>query len=293
VDRASGFHLQILGRRRVKGTDCLARKELLVSARLGRRSLARLRDELSERDRQLIHTVASHRFLSGKQLHRFHFADHATPETGARVARAALARLTGHGVLVRLQRRVGGVRAGSASYVYALGPVGRRLAGEQTGRQVREPSTTFLEHTLAIAETHLTLLEASRRGRLELIAVEVEPTCWRRYLNTGGASETLRPDLYALTARGEFEYCWFLEVDRGTEYRPALLRKCRAYESYWRTGAEQQRSGTFPRVVWIAPDEERAQAIEQAIGSAPGLKRELFRTTTNERLVELLAGGEE
>lgn len=262
-----------------------------MSARLGRRGLIRLQDQLSERDRGVIHSVSSHRFATGRQLQRLHFSDHASKETGARVARAALARLTRHGVLARLHRRVGGVRAGSVSYVYALGPVGRRLAGEQTGRQVREPSATFLEHTLAIVEAHLALLEASRNGSFELIVVEVEPACWRRYLNAAGATETLRPDLYVVTARGEFEYCWFLEIDRGTEYRPTLVRKCRAYESYWRTGVEQQRSGTFPRVVWVAPDAERAQAIERSIGSARGLKRDLFRVTSNERLVALLAGG--
>ena len=49
--------------------------------------------------------------------------------------------------------------------------------------------------------------------------------------------------------------------------------------------------GTFPLVVWVAPDEERAQRIEQVVSRLRNLKRELFRVTTDGRLVELLAGG--
>jgi hypothetical protein len=239
----------------------------------------------------VIHSIASHRFLTGKQLQRFHFKDHATDETGARVCRQVLARLSKQRVITRLQRRVGGVRAGSASYVYTLGPVGRRLVGEEVARQVREPSAVFLEHTLAIGEAHLALLEGSRDGRFELVMVEIEPVCWRRYIGVGGAREVVRPDLYVVSARGEFEYCWSLEIDLGSEHKPALVRKCRAYDAYWRSGVEQQRSGTFPLVVWVAPDARRAREIEHAIRGARSLKQDLFQVVPTSRLVELFAGG--
>jgi hypothetical protein len=291
VDIAEGFFLQTRDEARIRGTDCLALKEFFMSVRLGRRGLVRLRDQLSDRDRLVIHSIASHRFLTGKQVERFHFEDHATDETGARVCRQVLARLTRQRVVGRLQRRVGGVRAGSGSYVYTLGPVGRRLVGEEVARQVREPSATFLTHTLAIAEEHLALLEASRDGRFELVIVEIEPACWRRYIGAGGAREVVRPDLYVVSARDEFEYCWFLEIDLGTEHKPALVRKCRAYDAYWRSGLEQQRSRTFPLVVWAAPDERRARQIEQAIRSARSLKQGLFRVVPASALVDLFAEG--
>jgi len=262
-----------------------------VSARLGRRGLARLHDRLRERDIAVIESVAKHRFLTGKQLGRLHFNDHSTPATGARVCRDVLARLTKQRLLTRLQRRVGGIRAGSASYVYALGPVGRRLIDEGSARHVSEPSRTFLEHTLALADAHLAMIEAASEGGFELIEVEIEPAAWRRYPNAAGARETLRPDLYVVSAHDEFEYCWFLEIDRGTEHKPTLLRKCRQFATYWRTGIEQQRSGTFPLIVWVAPDEAREQEIEAAIRSARSLKQDLFRVTTSDRLVELIAGG--
>jgi hypothetical protein len=265
--------------------------EFSMSARIGRRRLARLSTELSERDFEVLHSVASHRFLSAKQIERLHFHDHASRLTAARVCRRVLARMVRDRLLARLERRaVGGLHAGSASYIYCIGPAGRRLRAEGGIRQAREPAAAFLEHTLAVAEVHIELREAARTDRFELLGVEVEPASWRHYLNSGGGRETLRPDLYAVSARGEYEYCWFLEIDRGREGPSALTRKCRQYETYWRSGNEQQRSGTFPLVVWVAPDDNRASALERTIRSARLLKQELFRVVTHTELVELFAG---
>ena len=173
-----------------------------------------------------------------------------------------LARLTRERLLARLQRQVGGVRAGSASYVYALGPVGSRLVADGR-RRFTEPSPLFLDHTLAVAEARIELLRASSAGQFELVEVEVEPACWRRYMGPGGAAEFVRPDLYVVTASGAYEDCWFLEIDRGTESPAATSRKCRAYDRYWRTGAEQQRHRTFPLVVWVAPDDAPSRADQE------------------------------
>src|SRR5205085_4544141 len=172
-----------------------------MSAYLGRRGLAPLRERRSERDLDVIRSVAEHRFLTTRQVEALHFADHATELAGARVCRRVLARLTDERLLTRLQRRVGGVRAGSASFVYALGPVGGRLMDRQRRRLV-EPSTTFLAHTLAVAQAHVELTHASRTGQLELMSVDVEPSCWRRYTGPGGARELLRPDLYVVIGSG-------------------------------------------------------------------------------------------
>jgi hypothetical protein len=172
-----------------------------MSAYLGRRGLAQLRERLSERDLDVIRSVADHRYLTARQIEALHFADHATHLAGARVCRRVLARLTDERLLARLERRVGGVRAGSASFVYALGPVGGRLLDGQR-RRLSEPSTTFLTHTLAVAQAHVELVQADRSGRLELLSADVEPDCWRRYVGSGGAREVLRPDLYVVTGSG-------------------------------------------------------------------------------------------
>lgn len=260
-----------------------------MSAYLGRRGFVQLRERLSERDLEIIRSVAEHRFLTTRQLEALHFADHASELAGARVCRRVLARLTDERLLARLERRVGGVRAGSASFVYALGAIGGRLLDGQR-RRITEPSTTFLTHTLAVAQAHVELVQAVRNGQLELVAVDVEPKCWRRYVGPGGAREVLRPDLYVVTGSGEFEDCWFFEIDCDTESPLALRRKCRAYEAYWRSGREQAAHGAFPLVVWVVPDDGRARQLQQVVGSTRGLKHDLFRVTTAPNLVELLTG---
>jgi Replication-relaxation len=260
-----------------------------MSAYLSRGGLVHLRERLSERDLAVVRSVKNHRFLTSAQIEEFHFSNHSTPDAGARVCRRVLARLTRDRLVRRLQRRMGGIRAGSASWIYAVGPIGRRLLGDDR-RGFSEPSPLFLDHTLAVAETHVDLVRAARARRLELVQVEVEPSCWRRYIGPGGAPEIVRPDLYVITAAGSYEDCWMLEVDRSTESPAALTRKLRIYEQYWRSGREQQTHGIFPLVVWIAPDETREKRLESIVGSVRNLKHELFRTTTSERLIEFLAG---
>jgi len=57
-----------------------------------------------------------------------------------------------------------------------------------------------------------------------------------------GSRLTLKPDLYVLTAPrtnqqpSEFEDHAYIEVDRATESLPTLIRKCRQYETYRRSG---------------------------------------------------------
>jgi hypothetical protein len=261
-----------------------------LTAYLSRRGLEQLRSNLAERDLAVVHSVRRHRFLTARQIEQLHFVDHVSGEAGARVCRRVLARLTSRRVLRRLQRRIGGVRAGSASFVYALGPVGWRVLDEDR-RRVTEPSPLFLDHALAVADAHVRLVAAERAGDLELLSVEVEPTCWRRFVGAGGARMTVKPDLSIVTAAGAFEDCWFLEIDRGSESPAAMARKCRTYEAYWQTGFEQERTGTFPLVLWVAPDEKRGKRVQRVISETRNLKRDLFRVTTSTQLVDVIAGG--
>jgi hypothetical protein len=115
---------------------------------------------------------------------------------------------------------------------------------------------------------------------VELLTHQTEPACWRPYLGPHGALETLKPDFYAVTASGEFEDSWFIEVDRGTESLPTLLGKCRQYQRYWQTGREQAERGVFPAVLWVVPDDARARVLVRGIRQAYGADQELFRVTT-------------
>jgi len=254
---------------------------------------------LSDRDWAVLDLVGSHRFLTTRQLHAFTFGHHhhITAESAARVCRRVLLRLEGWGLLQRPVRRIGGLEAGSAASIWMLTTAGQRLRNLRAGLgavgRVREPGEGFVRHYLAIADTHLALRAAQRAQQLELLNVEIEPAAWRNYTGPNGDPMVLKPDLYAVTATSEFEDHWFIEVDRGTESIPTLLRQCRQYEAYRRTGVEQADRGLFPLVLWVVPDEPRAAKLRQALTLARELDSALFRITTPERLIAEITGGEQ
>ena len=191
-------------------------------------------------------------------------------------------------------RRVGGLMAGSGSSVWMLTTAGQRVLSLRGGLgavgRVRAPGERFVRHYLAVADAHLALLSASRAGQFELVNVELEPACWRPYAGLGGSREVLKPDLYAVTASGDYEDHWYLEVDRATESLPTLIRQCQQYEAYRRTGTEQAKRGLFPYVLWIVPDDTRAQKLDAALNAARQLDRQLFKITMPEGLIDVIAG---
>ena len=264
------------------------------SSRAGRLTLARFRQGLGQRDQSVLDLVAEHRLASAAQIRTLHFpADaFATRETAARSCRRVLARLVRDGLLVRLERRVGGLRAGSDGHVYALGPVGYRLTHPEGRARPRywEPTSPFVDHQLAITQLVVELRLAERRCDVNSLAIEGEPRSWRRLPGQSGRAAALRPDLHTSIEVGDVELRWFVEVDRGTAHVPAVLRKCRLYESYYRSGVEQAEHGVFPRVLWITPTQARAERLSQAITTNRRLTAELFAVTTAEHPLDALLG---
>lgn len=257
----------------------------------GRRSLEAIRDSLSERDSAVLASVARYRLLGARHIERLHFADHATPLAGARICRRVLERLHELRVLTRLERRVGGVRAGSASYVYAVGPVGARLIyGDGGRRRQLEPGERYVRHTLAMSGIAVDLIAAARPGAFEVLSVSPEPECWRSFTGGHGSVETLKPDLHVVTATAAHEFHWFVEVDLATESAAAVVRKCRTYEAYWRSGHEEARAGLFPSVVWLVPTERRQASLRAAI-QASGVEQGLFSVSLIDDATAVLAGG--
>lgn len=253
--------------------------------------LVRLRRSLSERDLEIVASLAECRYLSARQLQRWHFpvGDGGHTAAGAdRVARRVMARHVRDGLAVRLQRRIGGVRAGSSGFVYGLGAIGQRVL-ELPGarRRTFEPSLAFLDHTLAVAEIVVALIEADRSRQIELLDVQTEPHCWRRLPDSGDSR--LKPDLRLTLATTDRELHWFVEVDRGTVHSPAILRKCHSYVAYFQSGREQDRTGVFPVVVWLTPP-ERVAGLRDAIASDTGLPTKLFTVSALEQGAALLCG---
>jgi hypothetical protein len=256
-----------------------------------------VRASLSARDLAVLRGVDQHRYLTTRHVERFYFSDHATPLTGARVCRRVLRRLAELRVLAHLERRVGGIRAGSASFVWRVGPVGDRILraqGEGGRQRQREPSLLFLDHCLAIANAHVALVQAQRARGLELIDVQCEPDCWRPFTGLGGARLVLQPDLYVVNGDPtdhEFVNSWFIEIDRGTENPARLLAKCARYQDYRQTGIEQANGGSFPLVVWVMSDEQHAERLRIAIDRDHSLDSGLYRVTTAEQFVRLICRG--
>jgi hypothetical protein len=210
-----------------------------------------------------------------------------------------LARLRQVGLIAPLARRIGGVRAGSGAYVWALASAGARLLAmsekseDSARKRVHEPSPAFLEHTLAVAEVCIYLIELSRGGKIQLVSYELEPDCWRQYTNTGGTASNLRPDLFTVTSAGEYEDYWFMEIDLATESPSTVLRKCGQYLAYMRSGIEQAKSGVFPLVVWIVPDGKRKGSLQRHIADNFKANARLFIVLTLDELEPLVLSGAE
>jgi hypothetical protein len=262
--------------------------------RLSRAALLSLSGDLTDVERRLLDVVHDRRLLSQDQLRRLFFTEHS-PATNARVARRVLARLVERDLLNRLQRRIGGVRAGSAGFVYRLGPAGQRLIafwrgeGLPRGRRPLEPGKLFVAHTLAISRVYVELVEADRRGELELLGFQSEPECWRTHSDPLGGTVHLKPDAYVRIAQGAYEDRWFVEMDLGSEGSGTLTRKLQAYCEYWRSGQEQAEAGVFPRVVWLAADERRRALLIDICSRLPAETWQLFAVIAPDQLLRLAA----
>ena len=228
--------------------------------------------DLSQRDLAIIETVRMLRMVRATQLERLHFAG-LSESSRARRRRDVLSRLTRLQLLQTLERKIGGVRAGSAGHSYTLGLAGQRLhriqsTGTKRVRRSAEPSLMFLDHTLAVAEFYTEVHESG----LDVLTAEAEPDCWR-YFFDGTTRDVLKPDLFISVANETHIFDWFVEIDLGTERRPALKRKMERYEAAYRLGIDGATDGSFPRVLWVAHDKDREKVIRGAADGRAGLNQ--------------------
>lgn len=241
-------------------------------------------ETLSDRDLAILRSLQAHRMLTTRLIQRLHFGHgHATGSAATRATSRVMSRLEERGLVSKIRQRVGGVRQGSAGLAFHLGPRGEALLRSIDGgtrKRYVEPSLAFITHTLAVAELAVRLNEAATAGRFELTRLETEPNCWRSFLGRGGTPEWLKPDLYAVTANGDFEDDWFIEADLASEHLPAILRKAHVYQRYANTGAHQAEHEVFPAVIWVVPDAFRREAIQTELVKERSLVPELFRVIT-------------
>lgn len=252
------------------------------------------------------------KFVKTDQVARLHFRDAATSSAALRAATRGLTKLQGLGLVKSLARRIGGVRAGSTSYVWTLTAAGAVLldlceqndesekpSQAKSRKRVFEPTYIFLKHTLAVAEIYVRLHEIcgnngntnSDNSSIELQKTELEPNCWRNYTAPHGGTVCLKPDLYGVTATGGWENHWFFEADLDTEAPSQIIHKCEGYINYFHTGTEQAKNGVFPRVVWLVPDDKRRECLRRHIGENLREYIKLFAVITAQSLKELVKTG--
>jgi hypothetical protein len=256
-----------------------------------------LANRLADRDWDILESVRSFKYLTTRQLARQHFGLEPREKVIPRNANGALSRLREFGLLSNLERRIGGVRAGSGGHVWQITDLARRLLqdhlGEKSAARVRafEPSSTFLEHTLAVAEVVLSLREEEARGIFRVTRLQVEPESWRSYLGPSGETRWLKPDLAVVTTVDGFEDHWFIEIDRATEPPNRIVKKCLQYQEYRRSEREQARHGVFPAVVWVVPNARRLSQLRGRVGSDVANKDRLFSVVTADELSALVVAG--
>ena len=261
-----------------------------------RKRIAHLERTLTPRERAIIDTLDRLRVATTEQLRRIHFAD-LTARSAARQAPALLASLAARQVVVRLERQVGGVRAGSKAAVWSLDAAGQRLAsscgpaGGHHRRRPWTPSLSFLAHRLSVSEVFASLSEREQAGAVEVLDFDAEPLSWRRFTSAHGGTAYLKPDAFVRLGIGKVERAAFVEIDRDTESRSTLAVKLRAYRQYWETGREQERRGYFPRVVFAVPSEERKAVLVDLFAHQPTETWPLWQVVLVDDLTEVLIGG--
>jgi hypothetical protein len=248
--------------------------------RTGSKETATLRRLVSDRDLDILRFIRDHKFATTGQIKRLYFAHHTTSDAGTRACTRVLMRLRERRFLYRLERPVGGIRGGSSAFIWGLGVAGDRITRVGASNPARvhqvEPRTPFLAHTLAITELRVRIEESAAAANFDIVRISTEPATWRPMRLPTGAQTTLKPDLHLVTASQEYEDSWFIEIDLGTESLPALLVKCRRYQSHYETGEEQARAGVYPVVAWLMDTPSRITQLRIAIDAEPTLDSELF-----------------
>jgi hypothetical protein len=245
--------------------------------------VSEIEQRLTPLDQQLLADVARLNVVTAGQLRRLHYAD---SDTGRRYARRDLQRLVEWRVLARLDRRIGGIRAGSEGFAMTLDVIGQRLRYPQR-RRYRPPWTpqpTHLLHAVAVSELYVQLCTDTTLS-VEFVA---EPACWRQ----SAGSLVLKPDAYVEITTDEFRDAYFIEIDRATESMTRIAEKLtKGYVRHWQTGREQEANGVFPLVVWVTPNEARASQIRGVIGRLGADHRQLFVVTTVDAAAPQLTNG--
>lgn len=263
------------------------------TTKLTRKQLERIEEHLSARDHAVLQAIRKYRFLTTDQIGRLYITNCSTKTSQTRQQNLLVRRLCDHGLIRSLERRIGGYGGGSSMQIWYLTEAGYRILilndpGEHPRKRFVEPSTTFLAHTLAIAECAVQLTCLCRGSTdLTLDRIDTEPPCWRAFYDQGKVNY-LKPDLFAITGYDHYEDRWFIEIDLDTESQAQVIDKCDTYLRYYHTGIEQKETGMFPLVVWLVPSASRKERVREYIKNSIQAQQKLFLVITPDELEPML-----
>lgn len=263
--------------------------------KLSRIQLTEIEGCLTARDHAVLQTIRKYRFLTSTQVGNLFFTDCTTKTSRSRNQNLLLKRLGDYGLIRPLKRRMGGCGGGSTLQVWHITEAGQRLLtlnepDSIKRKRIVEPRPLFLEHTLAITECAVQMTSLCRYSAdLNLVAIDTEPTCWRRFTDSGKAVY-LKPDLFAITIYQKYEDRWLIEIDLGSESMRQVVDKCNTYLHYYYSGIEQKETGMFPLVMWIVRDIARKERIREYIRDSIKAQPKMFLVITPGELENVLRG---
>ena len=136
---------------------------------------------------ELLNFLYQAKYATTKQIARLLFTNSPTYLTRIRRANLITQRLKNERKIFHLKRRIGGVRAGSGSFVWSLTHQGLKELQKQQPeivvkrRNAYEPTEHHLAHTLAITELYVRLKELDCQRTIQLDHFEFEPNSWRSF----------------------------------------------------------------------------------------------------------------
>lgn len=199
----------------------------------------------------------------------------------------ALTRLTDAGYLKRITRRtIGGTGAGSGQTVYQLGRKGWALMGHD---KAYWPYREIDYHTLAIADTFMSLARMEREQRLRIEHYDLEPDSWLKVGNY-----ELRPDMRVRVRQWHREQALtlWIETDLGTERYKHIKEKVDRYWAALERADERELdlAGSSLVVLFVASTDQRATELRRMIDREEEDVQRLFLISTQAEYAGLIFG---
>jgi Replication-relaxation len=265
---------------------------------------------LTERDQEILRQVYAYRLMTREQIERLLFQPENRQEhlTKTSKVRKRLKLLYQHGYLERIAAPIA---AGAWAWrpVYRLGRKGAALVASERGiapdelpywgkgddrdHRTSRPSFLFLDHTLAINDVRISIVQAASACgyRIEkwLDEAQLKSAEMKEHVEVKGEQGRstrvpVIPDAYFVLHLGDRRTHLFLELDRATMTNGRWKTRVLAYLAYLSSGRHRERYGmhSLPRVLVVTTGEQRLLHLKKATAQAGG--QDLFWFTTMDQV---------